>query len=80
MKNPFVKKQDHTFLIASIAVGALAAGAVAYLFLTDDGVDNRKKLERSIKKSFKKVAADVAEQKTKISKKAAKVVADHMAN
>ncbi len=80
MKNPFAKKQDHTFLIASIAIGALAAGAVAYLFLTDDGADNRKKLERSIKKSFKKAAADVVEQKTILSKKAAKVVADHLAN
>ncbi|QEC79455.1 hypothetical protein [Mucilaginibacter ginsenosidivorax] len=80
MKNPFVKKQDHTFLIASIAVGALAAGAVAYLFLTDDGADNRKKLERTIKKSFKKAAADVVEQKTILSKKTAKVVADHLAN
>jgi gas vesicle protein len=77
MKNPFVK-QDHTLLIASIAIGALAASAITYLYLTDSGAAAREEIKKTIKKQFKKTAADVISKKTKLSKKAAKVVADHV--
>ncbi|GAA3975882.1 hypothetical protein [Mucilaginibacter dorajii] len=78
MKNPFVK-QDHTLLIASIAIGALAASAITYLYLTDSGAAAREEIKKTIKKQFKKTAADVISKKTKLSKKAAKVVADQVA-
>jgi gas vesicle protein len=77
MKNPFVK-QDHTLLIASIAIGALAASAITYLYLTDSGAAAREEIKKTIKKQFKKTAADVISKKTKLSKKAAKIVADHV--
>ncbi|MDN3583950.1 hypothetical protein [Mucilaginibacter flavus] len=76
MKNPFVK-QDHTLLIASIAIGALAASAITYLYLTDSGAEAREEIKKTIKKQFKKTAAEVIEKKTKLGKRAAKVVADH---
>ncbi|AMR33440.1 hypothetical protein A0256_19455 [Mucilaginibacter sp. PAMC 26640] len=43
MKNPFVK-QDNTLLIAGIAIGAVAAGAVTYILLSDKGEGIRKKI------------------------------------
>lgn len=43
MKNPF-EKNDHKVLIAGIAIGALAAGAAAYLFLTETGKEVRGQL------------------------------------
>jgi len=43
MKNPF-EKNDHKVLIAGIAIGTVAAGAAAYLFLTETGSGIRKQL------------------------------------
>jgi gas vesicle protein len=43
MKNPF-EKNDHKVLIAGIVIGSIAAGAAAYLFLTDTGTTVRQQL------------------------------------
>ncbi|MDB5144557.1 MAG: hypothetical protein JWQ66_3270 [Mucilaginibacter sp.] len=43
MKNPF-EKNDHKLLIAGIVIGSAAAGAVAYLFLTETGSQVRQQL------------------------------------
>lgn len=43
MKNPF-EKNDHKVLIAGIVIGSLAAGAAAYLFLTETGKEVRGQL------------------------------------
>jgi hypothetical protein len=47
MKNPF-KKQNNTALIAIGVTGAAAAGAIAYLYLTDSGSNTRNKLSDSL--------------------------------
>ena len=77
MKNPF-EKQNHTGLIAGIVISSLAAGAIAYLFLTDKGKDTRKSMKKKIKKVAKNAAIDAISKKTKINKKAVKGVADHI--
>jgi len=43
MKNLFVK-HDNTALIASLAIGSVAAGAAAYLFMTERGSNMRQSL------------------------------------
>ena len=75
MKNPFVK-DDNTVLIAAIALGTIAAGALTYLFLTNSGADVRKKLKRKIKNKAKDTASGVISKKTKIPKKAVRAAAD----
>jgi hypothetical protein len=79
MKNPF-KKKDNTAIIATIAVASIAAGAVAYLFLTDSGSDVRSGLKKKIKSIAKDAAVDAITKHIKIPKKAAKAAAAHMAN
>jgi hypothetical protein len=78
MRNPF-QKQNNTALIATISIGALAAGTIAYLFLTENGGNMRGNLGRSIKEHLKNTAADLVSNKTFIPKKAAKAIADHLA-
>ncbi|MFA6083528.1 hypothetical protein [Mucilaginibacter sp.] len=77
MKNPF-ERQNHTLLFAAIAVTTLAAGAIAFLFLTEKGEDTHKSLKKKIKKIAKDAAVDAVAKKTKIKKKAVKAVADHI--
>lgn len=43
MKNPFVK-QDNSVMVVSIALGSVAAGAAAYLFLTEKGAGIRNQM------------------------------------
>lgn len=78
MKNPF-KKEGHTTLIVAATLASVAAGAVAYLFLTESGKDTRKNLKKKIKAIAKDAAAEAVSKHTKISKKAAKIVADQVA-
>jgi hypothetical protein len=78
MKNPLAK-QDNTALFVSIAVGAITAGAIAYLYLTEDGAEAREKLSGKIKGLIKDAAAGVIADKTPVSKKTAKKVVDHVA-
>lgn len=88
MKNPFVK-QNNTALIALGITGAAAAGAIAYLYLTDSGNNTRNKISDTIsgeidklaetfKNSFKDLAAGIVSDKTHVSKKTVKAVADHL--
>ena len=79
MKNPFVKN-DQTGLIAAIFLGSLAAGAIAYLYLTEDGEQTRGKLKKKMKEKAKDVAASAVSKKTGISKKLAKKAADMVVN
>jgi ribosome recycling factor len=75
MKNPF-KKEDHTGLIVLLGLTAVAAGAVAYLFLTEQGEDTRKSLKKKIKQIAKDAAAKAVSKKTGFSKKTVKKAAD----
>ncbi|WP_179412152.1 hypothetical protein HDF19_02615 [Mucilaginibacter sp. E4BP6] len=75
MKNPF-KKSDHTVLIAGIAIASVAAGALAYLFLSDSSNQTRKTLKKKIKEIAKNTAANVIQKKANFSKKVSEVVAD----
>ncbi len=68
MKNPF-KKKDNTAIIAAVAVASLAAGAVAYLFLTDNGSDLRSGWKKKIKDIAKDAAVDAINKHTRIPKK-----------
>lgn len=77
MKNPF-EKNNHTTLIVAAAIVSVAAGAVAFLFLTERGNDARKSLKKKIKSIAKDAAVEAIHKKTKISKKAVKAVADHV--
>ncbi|TSJ36344.1 hypothetical protein FO440_22835 [Mucilaginibacter corticis] len=49
MKNP-LEKNDHKILIAGVIIGAVAAGAAAYLLLTEDGAELRKQLSAQLEK------------------------------
>ena len=75
MKNPF-KKSDHTVLIAGIAIASVAAGALAYLFLSDSGNETRKSLKKKIKEIAKNTAADVIQKKANFSKKVSEALTD----
>ena len=75
MKNPF-KKSDHTVLIAGIAIASVAAGALAYLFLSESGNETRKSLKKKIKEIAKDAATDIIQKKAKLSKKVSEAVAD----
>ncbi len=88
MKNPFVK-QNNTALIALGITGAAAAGAIAYLYLTDSGNNTRNKISDTIsgeidklantfKNSFKDLASGIVSDKTNVSKKTVRAVADHV--
>ena len=57
MKNSF-SKNDHTTLIAAIAIASVTAGAVAFLYLTDKGREARKALKKKIKSIAKNAAVD----------------------
>ena len=77
MKNPF-EKEDNTGLIVAAAVGALAVGVLAYLFLTEGGSDVRRSIKHRFKDEAKDLAAGLASKKTGIKKKILKKVADHI--
>jgi len=77
MKNPF-EKDNHTTLIVAAAILTVAAGAAAFLFLTDKGEDTRRSFKKQIKKIAKNAAVEAVHKKTKVSKKALKAVADHV--
>lgn len=68
MKNPFEKKSDNTVLIASIAIGSVAAGAAAYLFSTEKGASIRRKIADVVTGWFTK-AEEVVEDHTAYLKK-----------
>jgi hypothetical protein len=75
MKNP-LKKEDNTQLIVLIAAGAVLAGALAYLFLTESGGEVLESVKHRIKDKVKELAADVISDKTGVKKHTVKKVAD----
>jgi gas vesicle protein len=77
MNDPFEKK-DNTGLILTIAIGAAVAAGLAYLFMTEDGGEALEKLKRQAKDGLKDMAAGIISDKTNISKKTVKKVADHV--
>jgi hypothetical protein len=88
MKNPFEKK-NNTALIALGITGAAAAGAIAYLYLTDNGSSTRNKISHTLsdeidklgnifKDGIKDIASNFISDKTNFSKKTVRAVADHV--
>ena len=65
-------------LIGAIVIGTVAAGAIAFLFLTEIGNDTRKELRKKIKSIAKGAAADAISKKTKIKKKVVNAAANHV--
>jgi hypothetical protein len=78
MKNP-LNKEDNTQLIVMIAAGAVVAGALAYLFLTESGSEVLESVKLRIKDRAKDLAADFISDKTGVKKHTLKKVADHIA-
>ena len=77
MRNPFEKDNHRTLIIAGTLL-TVAAGAAAFLFLTDIGQDTRKRLKKQIKRIAKDAAVKAVHKKTRISRKAVKTAADHI--
>lgn len=68
MKNPFVK-EDNSLVIAAVAIGAIAAGAIAYLYTSKKRFSFREKLT-NIAKQGKRNKTDYLKNKThKLKKK-----------
>lgn len=78
MKNIF-KKEDNTGLIVAAVAGALVAGTLAYLFLTESGSEVIKSAKHKIKDEAKDLASGIVSDKTGVKKKTVKKVADHIA-
>ena len=76
MKNPF-EKDDHSGLIIAVAAGALVAGVLTYLFLTDSGHDVIRSVKHKFKDEAKELAADIVSKKSGLKKKTLKKAADH---
>lgn len=81
MKNLFKKKRNNTALIALGVTGAAAAGAIAYLYLTDSGSNTRNKMTdslahtfdrvcHSLKDDFKNIASAIMSAKSDVTKRA----------
>ncbi|GAA4092446.1 YtxH domain-containing protein [Mucilaginibacter panaciglaebae] len=88
MKNLF-RRQNNTPLIILGVTGVAAAGAIAYLYLTDSGNNTRNKISdslgdtidkisHSLKDEFKNMASTFISDKTGVSRRAVKAVADHV--
>lgn len=75
MKNPF-EKVDNKGAIAAVLLGGAALGAVAYLYLTDSGKDQRGKFKKTLKEKGKEMASSAVSKKLGISKKLVKKLAD----
>lgn len=78
MKNPFEKRSNNSGTIAAVLLGGVALGAVAYLYLTDNGSKQRGKFKKKLKEKGKDLASGAISKKTGISKKLIKKVADHV--
>ncbi|MCQ6957079.1 hypothetical protein [Mucilaginibacter aquariorum] len=77
MKNPF-EKENHNGLIAAAIIGGFAAAALAYLFLTEEGEERFAEIKHKVKDLAKDIASGIVSDKTGISKKNVKSVADHV--
>ena len=77
MNNPFEKK-DNSTLIVTIALGALTAGVLAYLYLTESGASARSGIANKVKHEAKNLAAALISDKTGIHKHTVKKIADRV--
>ncbi len=77
MKTLF-KEKNNTTLVLAIAGGTVAAGTLAYLYLTESGASARAGIFHKIKNEAKNLAAGIISNKTGIHKQAVKRVADHV--
>ncbi len=75
MKNPFEKK-DNPAVIFTVAVSAVALGALAYLFLTDQGKETQEAVKHQFKDKAKDLSSDYLSNKTGVSKGFFKGLAD----
>ncbi len=77
MRNP-LKKEDNSHLVVMIAVGALVAGALAYLLLKDNGNVFVRSVKHRLNDEGKDLAADVISKKSDIKKKFVKKAMDQV--
>ena len=68
MKNPLVKEDDTSLVIVAVAVGAILAGAISYLYATKTGFSFRKKVA-DVAEEGKEHATDYLEKKNHHLKK-----------
>jgi hypothetical protein len=73
MKNPF-EKENHNSLIAAVLLGSVAAGAIAYMFLSDKGAEVRIRVKKKLKALAKDKGAAAINKKTNVPKKVIKAV------
>lgn len=79
MKNLF-EKQENSGLIALVAIGAAAAGVLAYLYLTEGGGEVRSTVKQKLKDMAKDLASGVISDKTGIGKDTVRKAADQVAD
>lgn len=63
MKNPFDKEDDKSLVIVAISVGAILAGAIAYLYAKKTGFSFNKQLA-AVTEEGKEHATDYLKKKT----------------
>lgn len=73
MKNP-IKKEDHTGLIAGLAVGVTAGIGLGWLYMTETSAPYRRQISRKLQEGISDKAAAVFNKKTNVLEKAAKVL------
>ncbi len=79
MKNPFAKT-DQTGIIVGAGLAVVTAGALAYLYLTENGRGVRRSIKGRLKNEAKDLVATAISNKTGIRKKTVKKATDHLAN
>jgi hypothetical protein len=78
MKHLF-EKESNTGLIVLAVAGAVTAGVLAYLFLTEDGEKVRESIRRDLRSHAKDLASDLISHKTGLKKRTVRKAADHVA-
>lgn len=74
-----LKKDDHrTALLIGIGAVALIAGAAAYLYLTEDGIEAKEKLTKAVKDEVRDIASKAIALKTGLPHKAVRRAAEHV--
>jgi hypothetical protein len=75
MKNPF-EKQDNSAVIFAVGITAVALGALAYLYLTDQGKGTKEAVKHQFKDKAKNLTSNYLSNKTGVSKGFFKGLAD----
>ena len=77
MKN-IMKNDNRTALLIGLGAVALIAGAAVYLFLTEDGIETKEKLTKSVRNQVRDIAAKAIAHKAELSKKLVRKAAEHV--